>query len=106
MSRVTHDAGYISGVDVRGRWPSCYQLRSWPALSTWACPTANLEGLNSKIRLINHRGYGYHSAMIAMMTHSGPVWLWRPKRVCAAAAYQTKLQLTTLSLGDGWIGAL
>jgi hypothetical protein len=40
------------------------------------------------------------------LTHSGRVRLWRPKRVCAPAAYQTKLQLTTLSLGDGWIGAL
>jgi transposase len=30
---------------------------------------AKLEGLNSKIRLINHRGYGHHSAaaLIAMI---------------------------------------
>jgi transposase len=25
-------------------------------------PNSKLEGLNSKIRLINHRGYGHHSA--------------------------------------------
>lgn len=30
---------------------------------------SKLEGLNSKIRLINHRGYGHHSAaaLIAMI---------------------------------------
>jgi transposase len=32
-------------------------------------PNSKLEGLNSKIRLINHRGYGHHSAaaVIAMI---------------------------------------
>jgi transposase len=44
------------------------RTRSWPPSSS-ACPTAKLEGLNSKIRLINHRSYGHHSAaaVIAMI---------------------------------------
>ena len=41
---------------------------SWPP-SSWACPTPSSKALNSKIRLINHRGYGHHSAaaLIAMI---------------------------------------
>jgi Transposase len=38
-------------------------------LGRWFDSNCKLEGLNSKIRLINHRGYGHHSAaaVIAMI---------------------------------------
>ena len=51
--------------------------------SNSACPTAKLEGLNSKTRLINYRGYGHHTAaaLIAMIyLCSGGITIQLPTR--------------------------
>jgi hypothetical protein len=54
-----------------GSRASAERLDHWADLAAVELGLSNskLEGLNSKIRLINHRGYGHHSAaaLIAMI---------------------------------------
>jgi hypothetical protein len=52
---------------------------------------SKLEGLNSKVRLINHRGYGHHSAaaLIAMVCV-----LWRHHRRATDSACSPVVEMT------------